>query len=41
MEISVKNAEKLFKKAIKLLNGKMPKPDKDCGFCTWVDLCQF
>jgi len=36
MEINIKNAEKLWKKAIKVLKGKMPSPSKECGFCKWV-----
>jgi len=36
MEISIKNAEKLFKDAIKALNSKMPKPSEECGFCKWI-----
>jgi hypothetical protein len=31
--ISVKNAENIFKKAIKLLNGKEPEASEECGFC--------
>lgn len=33
MEINIKNAENLWKKAIKILKGKMPRPAKECGFC--------
>ena len=36
MDINVKNAESLFKKAISLLKGKMPKSSEDCEFCKWV-----
>ena len=40
MKINIKNAEKLWKKAIKVLKGKMPKPAKECGFCKWADECK-
>ncbi len=36
MKINVKNAENIWKNALKVLKGKMPKPDKECGFCGWV-----
>ena len=36
MEINIKNAENLWKKALKCLKDKMPKPSKECGFCKWV-----
>ena len=35
METHVKHAENLFQKAIDVLNGKMPKSSKECGFCEW------
>ena len=35
METHVKHAENLFQKAIKVLNGKMPAINKECGFCGW------
>jgi hypothetical protein len=35
MEISVKNAEKLFSQALACLHGKMPKAADECGFCAW------
>ena len=37
IEANVKNAQKIFKKAIKTLTGKIPKSHKDCGFCNWHD----
>jgi hypothetical protein len=40
MKISVKNAENIFEKAIKVLKGKMPKPGKDCEYCSWADSCR-
>ena len=35
MEISIKNAEKIFAKALKVLNGEMPECSEECGFCEW------
>jgi len=35
MKISVNNAEKIFEKAIKVLEGTEPKSSKECGFCEW------
>lgn len=40
MQISVKNAELIFKKALKVLEGKIPKASKTCGFCGWVRRCK-
>ena len=40
MNIKIKNAEAIFSKAIKVLENEMPKPNEECGFCTWVDLCK-
>ena len=35
MNISVKNAETIFKKALKVLENEMPKSNEECGFCEW------
>lgn len=35
MKVDVDAAEKVFKKAIKLVTGPEPKPGKECGFCEW------
>ncbi len=35
MEIAVKNAEHIFKEALKVLGGKIPKVSEECGFCEW------
>lgn len=35
MKIDVNNAEKLFKKAIKLLEGEIPKASSECEWCGW------
>lgn len=36
MKTDPENAEKLFKMAIKTLEGPIPKGSKDCGFCRWA-----
>jgi len=36
IKISVENAEKIFKKAIKVLEGPMPGSSEECGFCGWI-----
>lgn len=35
MKIDVKHAERLFKKAIKVLSNRTPKASKTCQFCAW------
>lgn len=35
MKVHVKNAENIFKKAIKILEGHMPKPSKECDYCNY------
>ncbi|MBW3015828.1 PD-(D/E)XK nuclease family protein [Candidatus Woesearchaeota archaeon] len=37
MKINVKNAEKIFKKAVTVLDGDKPKPGKECKFCKWCE----
>jgi len=39
MNINIKNAENILKKAIKTLEGEMPKPGKECQYCRWVETC--
>lgn len=39
MNISIKNAEDIFKKALAVLQGEMPEPAEECGFCKWVENC--
>ncbi len=39
MDISVKNAERIFNEAVKVLEGNMPEPSDNCQFCEWVDKC--
>lgn len=40
MNVDVSNAEKIFSEAIKILKGKMPKPDPECAYCKWIDECK-
>lgn len=35
MEISVKNAERIFKEALEALSGEIPAPSEECSFCKW------
>lgn len=37
MKIDVHNAEKIFKKAVDVLEGEMPPCSEECGFCEWVE----
>ena len=37
MNMSVKNAERIFNEAVKVLEGDMPEPSDNCQFCKWVD----
>ena len=37
IKADVKNAEKIFKKALKVLENDIPTPSEECGFCKWVD----
>ena len=39
IKIDIGNAEKIFKKALEALDGVMPKPSAECGYCKWVDDC--
>ena len=36
MKVNVKDAEKLFKKALKVLQSDIPEAGEGCGFCEWV-----
>jgi hypothetical protein len=36
MEINIKNAENIFKKAKEVLKAKIPKA-KDCQYCKWAN----
>ena len=37
MDVDVKSAEDLFKRAIDTLKGNMPEPSEGCEYCKWVD----
>lgn len=37
IEISVKNAERIFQRALKVLEGDMPPPDENCQYCGWTN----
>ena len=39
MKISIKNAERIFKEALGVLEGEMPKAAEECDYCKWVDKC--
>lgn len=39
MKVNADSAEKIFKKAVKVLEGDMPDKE-DCGFCEWVESCK-
>jgi len=36
IEVSVENAERIFKEAIEILKGEMPDCGKGCEFCEWA-----
>jgi len=38
MKTDPKRAERLFKRAIKTLEGGIPRADDKCGFCQWANL---
>ncbi len=35
MKIDVKNAEEIFKEALKVLRGEIPQASEECEFCKW------
>lgn len=39
MNISIKNAERILKEALQVLEGEIPEPSNECGFCKWVEKC--
>ncbi|MDD4898506.1 MAG: PD-(D/E)XK nuclease family protein [Methanocellales archaeon] len=39
IKINVKNAEDIFKRAVDVLEGEMPEPSDECGFCKWIYEC--
>ncbi len=36
MKTSVKNAERILKEALSVLDGSMPEPAEDCEYCKWA-----
>lgn len=36
IKVNIKNAEKIFKNAVKILEGEMPEASEECGFCLWA-----
>ena len=41
IKVNIKNAENILKKAVKVLESEMPKPNENCGYCKWVANCRF
>jgi|SRR3989338_5556239 len=39
MDVSIKNAEKVFRDALAVLEREIPKAAEECGFCKWIDYC--
>jgi|SRR3989344_2882762 len=39
INISTKNAEKIFEKALKILKEKMPAATENCEYCKWIQVC--
>ena len=37
MNIKIKSAEAIFSHALKVLEGRMPKSNEECGFCKWKE----
>ncbi len=37
MSVNPEHAKRLFKRAISVLNGPMPAPSGNCGFCSWAE----
>lgn len=37
IQIGIKNAEQIFQKAVDILEGDCPEPDKECVFCRWAN----
>ena len=36
MKVNTKNAERIFKEAVKVLEGKIPPSSEECEYCRWV-----
>ena len=39
IKVNIENAENIFKKALKVIEGEMPGSSEECGFCKWVNTC--
>jgi len=35
IKVNIKNAERIFKEAVGVLEGEMPESHEECGFCRW------
>jgi hypothetical protein len=40
LKVDIKKAQNIIKNALNILDGDIPNPSKDCGFCKWVDMCK-
>lgn len=38
IKVNIKNAENIFKKAVEVLEGDIPEPSQECGFCKWAEI---
>ncbi len=36
LPVSAENAERIFRKAIEVLEGEMPGPSEECEYCRWI-----
>ncbi|MAG08156.1 hypothetical protein CMO89_01680 [Candidatus Woesearchaeota archaeon] len=36
ININIKNAERIFKEALEILKATIPKPEKNCEYCSWA-----
>jgi hypothetical protein len=36
IEVSIENVEKIFMKALEILEGAIPAKHSECGFCEWI-----
>ncbi len=39
MKVNIKNAEKIFKDALSVLKGRIPKSSEECKYCEWAEKC--
>ena len=40
IKVDIENAEKIFKKAVQVLENDIPASSEECGFCKWVQVCK-